>query len=459
MEDRTHVALPRRWSYAAPVLATSLLVTSLGSLAPGIYARDYGVSLATIAAITLITRLLDAFSDPLIGWYSDRRRAGGGTRRPFIAVGAIAITAGSGLLAFPPLTSPAAWFAIASALVYFGWSAFDIAHNAWGTELASDYTARSRIFGTRAIAYYMGTLILFLLPMLPGQASHAITAGTLMQAAVAGVLIYAITMPILMRVPSGDLAPAPAAMHDSWLDLWRSVVANGPLTTFLAAYFLAGLGFGMYAGLLFLFVDTYLQLASQVALVFVLGSPVAIAAIPVWVAITRRVGKRATWFASMAALAVLLAFAGMLSPGPYALAGVIAVTLAVFAFAAAQVVVAPALLADIADYGRWKFGQDRTASYYAAMSIVAKAITAIGSAAGLGLAGLLGFDPAARELGPDAVLALKLAAAWIPAVCVAASLPFIARSPITQPRLAAIQARLARRARSLNAVPPSQTTS
>jgi Na+/melibiose symporter-like transporter len=441
----SHIALTRAWAYAAPVLATGLLVTSLSSVVPGIYARDYGVPLATIAAITLVTRLLDAFSDPLIGWYSDRWCANGGTRRPFVVAGALAMATGSGLLAFPPSTSPAAWFTAASALVYFGWSAFDISHNAWGTELAPGYAARSRIFGVRAMAFYVGTFVLFMLPMLPGQASRAITTHTLTQAAIAGLALYAVTIPLLLRLRSAGQAQRTAS-QDSWRDLWRSVAANGPLKSFLAAYFLAGLGFGMYAGLLFLFVDTYLGLTSEVAFVFALGSPVAIASIPVWVAVTRRIGKKATWFTSMALLGTLLAVAGLLAPGPHALAGVIAITLAVFAFGSAQVVVAPALLADIADYGRWKFRQDRTASYYAAMSIVSKAITAVGGAAGLGLAGLLGFDPAVRELGPDAVLGLKLAAAWIPAACVAASLPFIARAPITQRRLAAIQTRIARRA-------------
>jgi Na+/melibiose symporter-like transporter len=430
------------------VLATSLLVTSLGSVVPGIYARDFGVPLATIAAIMLVTRLLDAFSDPLIGWLADRTRSRGGTRMPYVVVGAVAMLAGSAMLALPPPASAAAWLAAASVLVYFGWSAFDIAHNAWGTELAPDYSARSRIFGVRAMAFYLGGLILFLLPFL--QVSHEISARTLVQAALAGAAIYAITLPFLLRLPAGERLDAAGAGADSWRELWRSVASNGPLKTFLMAYFLAGLGFGMYAGLLFLFVDTYLKLASQVAFVFALGSPVAILAIPLWVAVTQRVGKRNTWFVSMLMLGVLLALAGTLTPGPHALGGVMAITLGVFAFGAAQAVVAPAVLADIADYGRWKFNQNRAASYYAAMSIVSKAIVAIGSAAGLGLAGALGFDPTAQSFEPNAVMGLKIAAAWLPAACVAASLPFIARSPITQRRLAAIQSRLARRSPSAN---------
>jgi Na+/melibiose symporter-like transporter len=447
LSEQRSVSRSTSWAYAAPVAATSLFVTSLGSVVPGIYAKSYGVPLATIAAITLVARLLDAFSDPLVGWYSDRWRATGGSRRPFVVVGAIAVSVGSALLAVAPVGSAAAWFAIGSVLVYFGWSTFDIAHNAWGTELTSDYAARSRLFGARAMAFYAGGLVLFLLPMIPGQDSRAITPQTLLQAAVVGTVIYLVTMPWLLQLANQGAAPRTGG-HDSLRALLRSVVESGPLTGFLAAYFLAGLGFGMYAGLLYLFVDTYLGLATQVALVFALGSPVAMAAIPVWVAVARRFGKRATWFGSMAALAMLLALVGALSPGPHALTGVIAVTLAIFIAGAAQVVVAPAILADIADYGRWKFRRDRAGSYYAAMSIVSKAITAVGSAAGLGIAGLLGFDPTAPQISDAAATALKFAAAWLPAACVGASLFFIARSPITPSRLRAIQSRLERRERT-----------
>ena len=448
MNDRTRVSRLSSWSYSAPVAATSLFVTSLGSLVPGIYAKSYGVPLSTIAVITLVARLLDAFSDPLVGWYSDRWRSRGGSRRPFVVVGAIAMILGSALFAVAPLGSAAAWFAIGSVLVYFGWSTFDIAHNAWGTELTSDYAGRSRLFGARAMAFYAGGIVLFVLPMLPGQDSRAITSETLLQAALVGTAIYVVTMPWLLRLPNSPGGAAHGQDLDSLRALLRSVLENGPLTSFLAAYFLAGLGFGMYAGLLFLFIDTYLGLTDKVALVFALGGPVAMAAIPLWVRVARRVGKRATWFASMAVLAVLLALVGALSPGPHALTGAIVVTLGIFAVGAAQVVVAPAILADIADYGRWKFRRDRAGSYYAAMSIVSKAITAVGSAAGLGVAGLLGFDPAGPQISASAAAGLKVAAAWIPAACVAASLVFIARSPITQTRLRAIQSRLSRRERA-----------
>ena len=72
---------------------------------PKLYADQAGLSLALVGAILLLTRVVDALSDPLIGWVSDRFSS----RRRLIALALPLLAVGvGGLLAPPPGAGPAA---------------------------------------------------------------------------------------------------------------------------------------------------------------------------------------------------------------------------------------------------------------------------------------------------------------------------------------------------------------
>lgn len=55
----------------------------------GIYAKYFGLSLIELAGITLLARIFDAVTDPLVGYWSDRVRERGGTRKGIILVGGL----------------------------------------------------------------------------------------------------------------------------------------------------------------------------------------------------------------------------------------------------------------------------------------------------------------------------------------------------------------------------------
>ena len=73
---------------------------------PKLYAEQAGLSLALVGTILLLTRIVDALSDPLIGWVSDRflsRRGLVALALPLLAVGL------GGLLAPPPARAACGW--------------------------------------------------------------------------------------------------------------------------------------------------------------------------------------------------------------------------------------------------------------------------------------------------------------------------------------------------------------
>ena len=75
-------------AYAAPVCGIYFLMGSLGLL-QGIYAKYFGMPLSTIALVLFVSRLFDAISDPIIGYWSDRVYACTGSRKPFVVCGVL----------------------------------------------------------------------------------------------------------------------------------------------------------------------------------------------------------------------------------------------------------------------------------------------------------------------------------------------------------------------------------
>ena len=83
----THKTGPGIWlktiAYSLPLIGMALLNIPTAAILSAIYAKHYGLSLAAIATVMLVARMFDAVTDPLIGYYSDRRRVKTGRPRFF----------------------------------------------------------------------------------------------------------------------------------------------------------------------------------------------------------------------------------------------------------------------------------------------------------------------------------------------------------------------------------------
>jgi Na+/melibiose symporter-like transporter len=89
-ETRPRERLPRSllFLYGAPSFAGAAMLVPIYIHLPKFYSDEVGVSLGYLAIAIAAARALDALSDPLVGWLSDRSRSRFGRRRPFIALGA-----------------------------------------------------------------------------------------------------------------------------------------------------------------------------------------------------------------------------------------------------------------------------------------------------------------------------------------------------------------------------------
>ena len=103
------------------------------------------------------------------------------------------------------------------------------------------------------------------------------------------------------------------------------------------------------------------------------------------------------------------------------------------------------MLADVVDYGRWRFGTDYAGTYFAFYTMVQKINVGIGSAVGLAVAGFFGFDATVAEQTSSGVLGLKLGVAVLPAITYVIATVLIWKFPITRRRQRAIVRAIERR--------------
>ena len=146
---------------------SSLAIYAIGSVCGGfgwtvnmltnpIFNIEMGVSLIWLGIVISINRVIDAFSDIIVGYISDRFVTRWGRRRPFIFVGGLVMAFCYFLLwMFPRDMSHSGlliWYAVIIITFHLGTTLFGTGYWALGIELTMDYNERTRVSAWRQYA-------------------------------------------------------------------------------------------------------------------------------------------------------------------------------------------------------------------------------------------------------------------------------------------------------------------
>lgn len=462
---RPALTLRQTLTYASPTIATSFLIGPL-AIVQGIYAKYFGLPLTTIATVLLVARIFDAVTDPLIGYYSDRYYARTGSRKPFILVGGVLLVI-SGYFLYSPvdwetlttldqgrtsITANAHYFLGWFLLFYFAWTLFEIPHMAWASDLADSSTEKSRIYSVRYAVTTIGLLVFYAIPLLPIFSTNEFTPTTLYWSAILAACLMLPSLYLCIKSTPDSAMPPPIAKSQKTSTKWKDIQslaketrANKPLLLFLCALALVSIGIpGMWFTLIFIYADAYLELGNDFALASLIAPCIGLLFIGAWYLLAIRLGKKVTLALAMLCSAVGMVITGLLSPGDAGFTSLLLVMILCYGMGAtANGALSPSLLADITDYHTWKFGRDRTATYFSLYTLIAKISLAIGGALGLGIAGAYGFEPAADVYTPESIVGLRLAIAWLPTGFVFCSIILFLINPLTTRRHTLVRKRLA----------------
>lgn len=131
------------------------------NLSGPVFTMYLGLSQSLVGNVLMITRLFDAFTDPLFGWLSDNTRSRWGRRRPYILFGSIAAGIALPCLFLASKTWDASapwthnrlfWFMLVSAFLYAPIiSLYNMPYSSLGSELTPDYHERTSVMAFKAI--------------------------------------------------------------------------------------------------------------------------------------------------------------------------------------------------------------------------------------------------------------------------------------------------------------------
>jgi Na+/melibiose symporter-like transporter len=441
----SEVRLPagRLAAYAAPGVPLAALTLPVYIYLPAFYAEDLGLGLALVGGLLLAARLFDVVTDPIVGALSDRWQTRWGRRRPWLVAGLPLMLLAMFQLFLPPDGAGAAHLVGWTLALYLGWTIVLLPYAAWGAELSGDYNERSRIVGAREACIVAGTVLAAALPgalpLVLDDVSGDARAESL--AAIAWFCLFALPLTVgtaLLFVPE----PAPAAVgRVALMPGLRLIAANAPFRRLLIAYLLNGTANGMTATLFLLFVSHVLQLPDQAGYLLLAYFVSGIVSVPIWVAVSYRLGKAPAWAVGLALTSLLFVAVPFLGPGdvwPF-----LAVCIATGLCLGADLALPGSMQADVVDLDTLQAGSQRTGLFFALWGMATKLALALAVGVAFPVLDLVGFD--ARAVTDDARLGLSLLYGAAPIAIKLSAIALLWRYPIDARRQAELRAALANR--------------
>jgi Na+/melibiose symporter-like transporter len=356
---------------------------------------------AILAGAALLTALLvDAVSDPIVGYVSDNWRSRFGRRHPFMYASALPVAVSYWFLWNPPTGLSEgelfAWLLCVAILVRTLITVYEIPSTAMVSELTDAYDERTSLLSFRYFFGWWGGLtmaVLFYFVFAPMDGAGRMGAeGYHVYGTVACVVMFVAILvssagthhriPTLRQAPPGDRPSASRAIAEL-----KETLANPNIRTLFIAALFYGAGAGLAAALN-IYLNTYVFEFSDVQVGWFnfayFGS--ALVALMLSPLLSRRFGKkRAAIGMSIAAMiiypsAILLKVAGFLPPsGSDALFQLLIVANAIdVVLLICSTTLISAMVADVVEESELVTGRRSEGVFFAARTLALKAVSGLG---------------------------------------------------------------------------------
>ncbi len=292
---------------ASPLPRSIAMGYGLGSLGTGMYAAVPGLLLlyyltdilgvaAGLAGVAIfVPKLWDVISDPLMGSISDRTRSSWGRRRPYLLAGGLALPLCFGLLFSAPDISSDAAFIYTLAMYTLCATAFTIyqvPYIAMPAEMTGDYHETTRLMAYRMAFMTAGILLAGAgAPLIIKAAGGGREGYSLMSWSVAAVCLVAMQGSVIgtrkARFATDETPSTEPLRRQVYLAL-----QNRPFRILLGAYALQLTAVGCLLAAVVYFAKYILGGGEEtVTLLFLALMLPAIFTMPIWLALSRRLGK------------------------------------------------------------------------------------------------------------------------------------------------------------------------
>ena len=273
------IPMGQKIAFGLGMLANQMFPAALGIFMV-ILVQGLGMSPILWGFIFFLPKLVDAITDPLMGYISDRTESRWGKRRPYIFIGAIA--AGLSYMAMWQLSADNSqmynfWYFLAWSIVFFiGMTIFSVPYVAMGYEMSKDYHERTRLM---AVAQWIGQwawviapwfwIVLYDPDWFPSAAEGARTLSIYVGL---GCMLLAMVPALFCRsddtTNTVDRSQLQGSVVDTFKDLFKGVVItfkNKPFQRICIATFCIFNAYNCVAGFAFFIIVYYMNGGDPVA--------------------------------------------------------------------------------------------------------------------------------------------------------------------------------------------------
>ncbi|TWT17552.1 MFS transporter [Luteimonas marina] len=346
------------------------------------YTDVMGLAAAAVGTMILVTRLVDAVTDPLMGALADRTRTRWGRFRPYLLFGALPLALTGVLTWTVPDLDPGGkllWAYATFTLMMLAYTVLSMPYSALSGVMTADSQQRTTLISFRFIAAFAGTtlvnwLTLDLVQWL-GRGDEAL--GWQLTLALYGVIATA-TFATVFLTTRERIAPPPqqrTAVKQDLLDLLH----NKPWLVLFVLALVIMVTIVMRSGSLVYFLKYHVgrpELTGTFLGMYSVALAVGAALTPV---MTRYVDKRRLLMWLMAGVGVLSC--AMYFVPPDAIWALFALNTAIGLLLGPKSPLAFSMYADCADYTEWKTGRRATAMTFSAATFSQKLGGALAAAA------------------------------------------------------------------------------
>jgi len=357
------------------------------------YTDIFGLSAAAVGTMFLVTKILDAISDPIMGLIADRTNSRWGKFRPYLLWAAIPYgLCGYAMFANPDLsyTGKLIYAYITYSLMMLAYTAINVPYSALMgviSPLSIERTkvASYRFFCAFAAGWLVGTFVTPLKNIL-GNGDEAMGFQfTMLIFAVLSVALFWITF----ATTKERVIPVPAK-SDIKLDL-KALFDNGPWKALFLTGIFTLVNIAVRNGTLLYYFKYYVGddgtpiflIFDKTAVFLSLGLMAMMVGVTLTKTLSQRFEKRQLMIVLSLINAVSMAVFYFIPPNQYWL--MVAINCAGMLAAGPTPALVWSMYADCADYGEWKSGRRTTALVFSTVQFSHK----MGLAVGAGLAGII----------------------------------------------------------------------
>ena len=350
------------------------------------YTDVFGISMAAVATLMLVSRFWDAFNDPLIGSLSDRTKSRWGRYRPWLLFGA-PITALVLLLCFwahPDMdyTGKIIYMSITYGLLVLGYTCVNLPYGTLCGAMTQNIDERAQINTSRSVAAMIaiGVINIITVPLVKycGDGTLSSARGFISVAAIYGLIFtfchwfcFAKTKEMVKVEISSKAVPVS--------DQLKAVVKNKPFLMAVVGQLLFGfILYGRNADLIYYFkyVEGNEDLFSFFSGVIVVPSIIGAALFPLIFKWTGNKGWAASVFSVLMGISMVALY--FFSPNESPVLFYIFAALAQFFFSGFNTAIY-AIIPDCVEYGEWKTGIRNDGFQYSFISLANKIGMALGT--------------------------------------------------------------------------------